>query len=145
MGFEPPQTVLVLNFDEDTGMDGLVVKARWGSVAEILHFEHEWPDIFRALKDGEITMLEAEKRMAAVFDWFVDLIVEWNIGPDDAPLPITRETMRSFEPAFCTKLVRGWHSGHYKVDAPLAKPSSDGDPSLEASIPMESLSESLAS
>ena len=69
-------------------------------------------------------------------------LVEWNIEDDAGPLPATYEGLLRASPAFLVKFCEEWIKAQIEVPAPLEAPSTNGRPSVEESIPMESLSES---
>lgn len=75
-----------------------------------------------------------------------DCLVGWNLeDEDDVPVPPTLEGLLAQDQDFLGALVDAWMFALNGVDAPLEKPSGDGDPSLVASIPMAPLSASQAS
>lgn len=128
MGFKANRTVYKLVFD-DPDLDGLVVSIRSGTLAERQEFD-------------EITT------NADLFEFFPRLLVEWNVeGDDDQPLPLTAEGIRQLEPLTFQAIQSGWINAIREVPAPLEAPSNDGETSESevASIPTETLSESLAS
>jgi hypothetical protein len=127
-GFKANRTTYTLVFD-DPAMDlgDLVVKVRRGTIAE----RQEFDDCSNADE---------------VMEFFTKIIVEWNVEDDERdPMPLTLEGMKSLEDTTFVAIQRAWLRAGREVSAPLAQPSLDGVPSLEASIPMEPLSKSLAS
>ena len=81
---------------------------------------------------------------------FIDHLVGWNLETRDedgkvSPVPATREGVQAQDVMFILQLTEMWGDRIGQVAAPLGKPSSDGVPSLEGSLPMAPLSESLAS
>lgn len=77
---------------------------------------------------------------------FADGLVSWDLeGDDDAPVPATYEQLIKQDEEFLTDLLDAWYPAVQGVDRNLDDGSSSGDPSLEASIPMEPLSASQAS
>jgi hypothetical protein len=86
-------------------------------------------------------------------DQFTDLLTDfaaclesWNREDEDGePVPATLEGLLTEEDDFLGEVIDAWITTLSGVDAPLEKPSGDGDPSLVASIPMAPLSASQAS
>jgi hypothetical protein len=125
-GFKAPRTVYKLVFD-DEDMAGLEVRARGMSISQSA--EH---DAF--IRDADI---------AASFARYLD---SWNVtDDDDNEVPATLDGVRSLEVPFLSRIVAAWRWAGIKVEAPLALPSHDGEHALEESMPMETLSPSLAS
>src|SRR6184192_1711100 len=126
MGFKANRTVYKLVFDEPD-LDGLIVRIRSGTLAERQEFD-------------DITT------NADLFEFFPRLLVEWNAeGDDGEPLPLTADGIRQLEPLTFQAIQSSWIRAIREVPAPLEAPSNDGEISEVASIPTETLSESLAS
>jgi hypothetical protein len=126
MGFRANRTIYKLVFD-DPDYEGLIVRIRSGTLAERQEFD-------------EITTNKD------LFEFFERMLVEWNAEDDNgAVLPLTAEGIRQLEPTTFREIQSAWIRAVREVAAPLEPPSNDGDPSLEASMPMEGLSESLVS
>jgi hypothetical protein len=126
MGFSRTQTIYKLVFD-DPDIEGLVVKVRRGSFGERIEFD--------AFTNGREQV-----------DFFAQFLVEWNVEDDEGqPLPFTGESLWSLEEPTLKAIVQAWIDAAREVAGPLGQPSSVGDPSLEASMPMEDLSASLVS
>lgn len=126
MGFRANRTIYKLVFDYPD-YEGLFVRIRSGSLAERQEFD-------------EITS------NADLFAFFERMLVEWNAEDDEGhTLPTTADGIRQLEPATFREIQSAWIRAVREVPAPLEPPSSDGDPSLEASIPMETPSVSLVS
>lgn len=96
-------------------------------------------------------------RLDSLFDLFVGCVKEWNleheeierneagenIGSQWAPTPRTVDGLKKHEFDFVLDLVFAWMDGVTgSRKGPLEQKSSDGNPSLEASMQMETLSES---
>lgn len=140
-GFAVPRTVFGLTF-ADEQYAGLVVKVRALSLQEALDgFDMQWA------ADNDTDFATRKAKLDELHHHLVDHLVEWNLQEEDGtPVPPTFEGLRSLEPPFTAVLVTAWLRGRTAVSAPLEQPSDGGAPSeLEASIPMENLSESLAS
>lgn len=77
---------------------------------------------------------------------FADGLVSWDLEDDnDQPIPATYEELIKQDEDFLSCLLDAWFPAVKGVDGNLGDGSSSGDPSLEASIPMEPLSASQAS
>jgi hypothetical protein len=138
MGYKPKKTIYKLVFEDDPDMDGLIVRAHAGTLDDVLYFDTRVPELLA----GSMT----DEQLVEMYERLVGLVVEWNIeDDDDQPVPVSVGSFHSFEPEFCAKLLWGWVKAGKQVSRPLETPSVSGDPSLEASIPMETLSSSLAS
>lgn len=77
-----------------------------------------------------------------ILEDFSSMIVEWNLEDHDGtPVPATASGLRDQDPALVLAIVTALIEVS-TVAAPLERRSRDGDPSLEESMPMETLSES---
>jgi hypothetical protein len=76
-------------------------------------------------------------------------LISWNLEDEDTgqPVPVTPEAVMGQDQDLMIALATAWMDGlaGAAVKGPLETTSTDGPPSLEASLPMEPLSESLAS
>lgn len=74
-------------------------------------------------------------------------LISWNLEDEDGnPVPVTPEAVFEQDQELMLALGKGWIDGlGAGVSVPLEQSSTDGPPSLEASLPMAPLSESLAS
>ncbi|WP_405611378.1 hypothetical protein [Streptomyces sp. NBC_01508] len=74
-------------------------------------------------------------------------LISWNLKDEDTgePVSATPDAVYEQDQDLMLALGSAWLDGLAGVSAPLAENSSDGGPSLEASLPMEPLSASLAS
>lgn len=139
-GFEVPRTIYKLEWD-DPAYDGLVVRVRAGTVREALDRLTEMWDL-----DGELSIDERRKRVERQHADFVSHVVDWNLCCDGEPLPVTVEALQSMEGTLVGSMIRAWAFRPVKVSPPLDSESTGGEQSaVLESIPMESLSESLAS
>lgn len=79
---------------------------------------------------------------------FVDHLISWNLEDEDGkPLPMTMDTVKEIDHDLVAALNNAWVNtltGVHEAD-PLPESSPSGEPSLVESVPMEALSESLAS
>ena len=124
MGYEARRTFKLVFPD----LEGLEVRAK--SVPM---------DVYLKLNSMHGSGLETTEVMLQRFQ---ECLVDWNVTDDGEPVPTTLEGVKSVEPELIMAIVDAWMDAINGVSAPLAKPSSDGEPSLEASIPMESLTQS---
>lgn len=74
-------------------------------------------------------------------------LISWNLEDEDTglPVPATPEAVFGQDQDLMLRLATGWMEGLAGVSAPLESSSTDGETSLEESLPMAPLSESLAS
>lgn len=132
MGYRPKKKIYDLKFD-DPDMEGLEVKLRGLNTGQMLE-----ADAARA--DG------GEEAIRSLLTLYAEQLVEWNVEDDEGEiLPTTLESVLAQELDFNMKVVDAWQAAVNGVSAPLDSASPDGAPSLEASIPMDIPSESLAS
>jgi hypothetical protein len=133
VGFKPKKKIYELKFEGDPDLDGLVVKLRGLNTGQTLGIE-------TAREDG------SEDAVNGMLRTYADRLVEWNIeGDNGETLPLTLDSILGLEPDLNNKVIRAWTDAINGVPAPLDSASPDGVPSLEASIPMDVPSESLAS
>lgn len=89
---------------------------------------------------------EGRAAMERVLGMLADSLVSWNAEDEDGqPIPTTLDGIKSQDLEFNTRLVDAWGDAVGGVSAPLPQTSSGGSPSVEASIPMDDPSASLAS
>ena len=103
----------------------------------------------RSLTTGQLIELQ-EAQQSGMHEKFTNMLaeklVDWNVEDEDGtPVPATLEGVRSMDLEFNNKVIDVWTDAVFGIRRPLSKPSADGQPSVEASIPMETLSGSLAS
>lgn len=117
-----------LTFD-DPDLEGLQVMCRGASVEDLTAIEAA-----SKLPMGEAVM--------TMIDRFVAAVVSWNIENDEAPLLPTREALLAQDADLVMAMVMAWADAVAGVAGPLGQRSTDGEPSQEASLPMEPLSPS---
>lgn len=72
------------------------------------------------------------------FALMADCIRSWNLENEKGePVPISGPDIRAQDPPFVAALANAMLLACIRVAPPLPQPSSDGEPSLEQSIPME--------
>lgn len=127
MGYKPKKKIYTLAF-EDPEYAGLEVKIRGLNTGQVM-------DIDAARGDG------GDAAIVTMLKLMADQLVEWNVEDDDnQPVPTTFEGVRSLDIDFNWAVIDAWQNAAAGVKAPLDGPSTDGEPSLVASIPMDALS-----
>lgn len=138
MGYKVKPKGYRLRF-EDPDMDGLVIVARGQNTGQYLEFQAA--QAVRAA--GGAAAQGATEQMLRMF---ADAIIEWNLeGDDDQPLPPTMDSLRALDLDFNLTAISAWMDAVNGVSAPLPQTSTGGSTSVEASIPMDVPSASLAS
>jgi hypothetical protein len=133
MGFCPEETIYRLRFT-NPDMQGLIVEAREAPLGIIL-------DVVR-LKDIDPKRMTTDdlKVVNELFIAFVESVVEWNLeDKSGVAVPITLEGLRRYGKQFAFNLALTWANAGADVPAPLENRSNNGQPSVAASIPMETL------
>ncbi len=140
-GKSRPSRVLKLTF-EDGELEGLVARMRSPSIGTFLAFG-ELGDVV----EGEHSMEEIKTMLAPV----AEHLIEWNLeqNEDDpepgAPIPATMEGLLWLGLSEALELMSSWMDSVASVPLPLDRLSKGGKQHLEASIPMEPLSQSQVS
>lgn len=138
MGFKVKRKTYRLIF-KDTEMAGLEVLAHSLNTGQFLELETAKAERAEGGKVGE----SATQRM---LELLAGALVSWNAEDEDGqPIPTTMDGIRSQDLDFNMKIIEAWTEAIGGVKAPLQQTSADGRPSVEASIPMDVPSESLAS
>ncbi|MFG3510252.1 hypothetical protein ACGF5F_32670 [Streptomyces sp. NPDC047821] len=116
------------------------------------HEYHGFEAVLRKLKLGEwleITGINGDAGVRHVGDQLekmADRLISWNLEDEEGqPVPTTREAILEQDQGLMLAVLNAWIDGITGVSAPLGPSSPAGEPSLEASIPMETLSSSLVS
>lgn len=140
MGFQAPHKVYKLTF-EDPEYEGLEVRVKSSEFGTFL-------DIAQLMDldtDADVTAKDVED-INALFGYFVDAIIDWNLEDDGGvPVPQTVKGLRTLDLGFVMDMVQAWVRALKGTSPGLSRPSGSGEPSLEASIPMEALLPSRAS
>lgn len=132
MGFKREAKVFKLVFEGE--FEGLEVRTRSVSLGRYLQMQ----DLINGDLDRE--------GVAKLFEAFVGIILSWNLEDEaDQPVPVSVEALYDQDLDFVKAVSEAWSSAMAGVAAPLEPSSSDGEPSPEASIPMEPLPASQAS
>lgn len=135
MGYKREPTIYKLKF-EDPEFEGLEIRTKSVPLGVFLDME-------------ELIAQERLDResLDKLFEHFAGVLVGWNLeDQDDNPVPATIGGLYSQDLVFVRAIIDAWRDAMTDLPAPLAPPSEDGEPSPEASIPMEEVSSpSLAS
>lgn len=135
-GYKPKDKIYRLKFT-DPDLDGLEVDTTSASLGDILRMQ-------------ELAQVSSEngdtKSTRDMLQTFSHVIKAWNIlDDDDQPVPPTFEGLCSLSDELATAIFQAWMTKVAGVSAPLADGSPSGETSLEASLPMETLSPSPVS
>jgi len=138
MGFVPPENAYKLIF-QDADMAGLEVTARGLNTGQFLDFQA-----------AQLARAAGGDKAKGATEWMLqmlaDAMVSWNVETKHGErVPTTMDGLRTLELDFNMAIIDAWMDALKGVPAPLSPTSSDGRPSLEASIPMDVPSPSLAS
>lgn len=134
-GYRPKRKIYDLDFSDhpDPDMHGLRVKLRAVDTGQALGLD-------AAMEEGGDGGIMATLKILAA------QLIEWNVEDDQGqPVPVGLDAVLAQELDFNMTIVNAWREAIAGVSAPLDSDSPDGGLSLEASIPMEVPSESLAS
>ncbi len=136
MGYRREPKIYKLTF-VDPDMEGLIVRAKSTSVRQFLEIQ--------AMADATEAS-DGVKGMQTLFATFAGVLVSWNLEDENGQeLPTTVDTLLEQEFGFVMQIVMAWIEAVAGVPDQLGKASTGGSPLLEASLPMEPLSISLAS
>lgn len=145
------QKTYKLTWAEGEELEGLEVRAKaipfrtYLVVGSLL--DGDAPDTH---EDDDGTVYAFKDNPASQFEFlvktFAKALVSWNLTTEDgASVPADEAGVWAQDREFVILTIRAWVDGLASVSRPLAKPSPAGVPSAGVSIPMEPLSESLAS
>lgn len=146
MGFEAPEPTVKLVFEEPE-FEGLEIRVRAASMREFLAVSRWTTGAW--MPGGDVdhpTKLNIMTReWELICDTFAGVLIDWNLERKGEPIPADREGLRSQIPDFVKAIIGAWTDAVTGVSRPLGKRSSDGDPPLAESIPMDTLSQSQVS
>ena len=134
MGYKVKPKTYLIKFDEGHEFHG--VEARLSGMSY-----GEWEQVTGL--DGS----EGETNGADAVRRFVDHLISWTLEDGDQPVPTTMDAVKQLDHNLVAALNNAWIQtliGVHDAD-PLPESSPSGEPSPVESIPMEALSESLAS
>lgn len=132
MGFQHKPQRINVSFEPGHDLHGLEVVLRKLTLGEYL-------DIIGL---GEVGMNHIGDQLKAMGD----KLISWNLEDDNGqPVPATPEAVLGQDKDLMVTILEAWLEALNGVAAPLEQSSPAGEPSLEASIPMETLSNALVS
>ena len=132
MGYKRGKTYL-LEWETTSDFHGLQVRVRGTRVGEYL-----------AIIDSLDTQ-DAET-LRDVFEQFSKFLISWNLEDEDGtPIPADIQGVLEADMDIMTAILEAWQLTLASVSKGKEPRSNDGSRSAEASIPMETLSPSLAS
>lgn len=132
MGFQHKPARINVAFEPGHDLHGLEVVLRKLTLGEYL-------DITGI---GEVRLNHIGDQLKAMGD----KLISWNLEDDQGqPVPATPEAVLGQDKDLMVTILEAWLDGINGVPAPLDQSSTGGAPSLEASIPMETLSSALVS
>ena len=139
MGYVRQKKVFKLKF-VDEEMAGLEVKAKSLPLGDFL-------EVIRLLADDiNVLAKEDQERIDRLFQIFLDAVVSWNLEEEDGDeIPLVLESLYEQDTGFVLVIIRAWVEAIKDVSPPLPESSKNGGQSQEESLPMETLSEDLAS
>jgi hypothetical protein len=122
---------------EEPAFEGLEIRTRGATIDDAVAWNGLFSGEVDLLKPGEAN----EANRQRLYEVLVDRIIGWNLeGEDGQQVPCTVETLRGLEASMVLAIGRAWMTASAGVSRPLEQPSPNGQPSPEASIPMEVLS-----
>lgn len=148
------KTTLDITWKKGHELHGLEVSMRKLSIGKMAAFAG-----LADLRKQGVTGTEALRVFDDVTGSIAESLVSWNltedvdvkddagnvVGTEEKPVPATLDGVRAQDLDFVFELMSAWMDLGVGVSDPLSKSSSDGLPSLEASLPMEPLSPSPVS
>lgn len=144
MGRKASRTIYKLDFTDtpygvtDVDGDPLEVSMTGLSVAEQLE-SLELEEQFRAAADNLAQVKPVLHRMIGMI---AEHLVRWNLEDDAGnQIPPTPEALQDCDPLLFFDIVRAYRTAVMGVGKDSPSRSSGGEPALEASLPMEPLSE----
>lgn len=132
MGYTRTRATITVTWPEGDDLHGLEVVTRSLSLGTYLSL----------IGMGEVDRSGLKDMIAE----FANSLVSWNLtDPDGEPVPATQAAALAEDHALMLAICSRWMDtlhGRDKEAGPLDQPSPGGEPSLEASIPMETVSPS---
>jgi hypothetical protein len=139
-GFRRQARTIVLHFTGE--LEGLEVRARSVSVGTITRMLELAQKVQGKLAPEDIGII------GELFGTFAAAVVSWNLeheerGADGAtswvPTPISVAGLEKHDGDFVLDMIMAWIDGAIGTPGETGKESPDGKPSVEASMPMETL------
>lgn len=135
MGYKRKKTFR-LTWADGSDMDGFEIFVKSMSTERFLDLDEQRHRTYE-------TPAQEREETRKVFREFAEVLVSWNLeDDDDTPIPCTYESFMAQDPAFVKSIMDAYGEHVAGVAPPLPQPSPGGEPSPEASIPMEPLSPS---
>lgn len=123
-----------LKWPEDSDLHGLEINLRGLSIGDL-------EKVSNLRLEGAGNNLD---QILPVLDIFAKALISWNLLDEwDNPVHTTIEAIQEQDARMLIAAVLAWVEVVSDIPVPLRKPSPDGEPFPEASIPMETLSPSL--
>ena len=140
MGYKRQTKTFRLTWPEGEDLAGLEVTIAGLSTGEFL----ELADLTDNVSDTTDPSIEDTRKLLAML---AGSLKDWNLEDEGGkPVPATIEGVMSNEFTFNLDVIVAWMEAvGGALSGPLGQPSISGSPALEASLPMEPLSESRAS
>lgn len=134
MGYKRNPKIYKLVFGDDTDYAGLEVQVKTITMGQLL-----------AMRSGKTSDDDKDNIRVSV-ELLAERIVEWNLEDEHGkPVPPTLDAMLEEDDDFIFAIINRWTDAVSGVKAPLQQSSPSGEPSPVELVPMEALSESLAS
>lgn len=118
---------------EDPEFEGLEIRALPMTIGQLLEVGRFDQDDDKPTTLGQKVDRYLPDLAAAIIDWNHEEL-------DGTPTPHDVAGLRSLDPAFVLRIINAWAEAAAAVLRPLEPRSNDGEPSQEASLPMEVLS-----
>lgn len=130
MGFEVPETLYVLQFEQYAGIE---VKCKAVAIGVLLSVAEQ----AELLKAGGASSFNDVKELLQVF---LDSLDSWNLDRKGVAIPANKEGFLGLEMKFAMDILGAWSDAMGgDVDDPLEQGSTNGLQSAERSIKMETL------
>lgn len=135
MGYVRPTLKLVFDEEHHGDLAGLEVRMKRPSVDQLMRVSQLMS--LRGKDDADLTDTDREQ-IDGLFDLIAAHLLGWNLEEEGgAPVPATAQALRGQDVALVYGVIGSWMDAAAGVSAPLAPPSSGGNPSLEDSIPTQ--------
>jgi hypothetical protein len=134
VGYKRAKTIKLSWADGEFG--GLEIRMRRVSIEELWELAPFLDTVEASAED-----VEMQRELVSTLGGY---LVSWNLEDEDTgePVPCTPASLAKQDLPFMQEIVTGFMRHIAGVPAPLEQPSPDGEPSPEASLPMEPLSPS---
>lgn len=145
MGFKSKRKRYELDFAGHPLLDGLELVATSTDIATMMKLD-ELQEAGQSKVAEATTAAERQQLANDLLELLCSLFLEWNFEEDDGtPRPLTPEGLSRLDQAELNGMLAAYKAALTEVSVPLEQPSSNGEPSPVASLPMEPRSESRAS